>query len=212
MRRVIKIGGSLLLQESFLQKLRSWVHQQPAGETFAIVGGGQLIEAVRRLDGVYPNDPTEVHWRCIELLRITFDWLGQQLSDWQLHSTAEQIRHYIVLDQDQDRDSSHRRTAPPSFSVPQIVTNHLVAVDSFYYPGSRAPLPEDWSTTSDAIAGWLSILIDADELVLLKSCNVDVTGSLAELADRGVIDGALPAMQANLPKVRVVNFATEVGQ
>lgn len=219
MRRVIKIGGSLLLQDSLAGKLQSWVDQQPPGETIAIVGGGELIDTMRRLDAAHRCDPSWVHWQCIALLRTTFDWFGQQLDDWQICSTVDQFQRLVQQGQHRVENNSRRalrarniqQSDARSESTPTF-TNHLVAVDSFYYPGIETPLPEDWTTTSDAIAGWLSVLLNADELVLLKSCDVDETAPLAELAARGVIDAVLPSFADLLPKVRFVNFATETAQ
>jgi aspartokinase-like uncharacterized kinase len=190
MRRVIKIGGSLLRTDRLAQTLDAWIARQPPAQTIAIVGGGELIDAVRRLDAQYHCDTVWVHWQCIALLQTTFQWLSWQLDGWQLHSTADEFERLR---------KSEGTTAE---------TNHLVAVDSFYHQHTESPLPLDWTTTTDAIAGWLSILTGADELVLLKSCDVDAAMSLSDLADQGVIDGALPSLAADLCPVRCVNLAT----
>lgn len=195
MRRVIKIGGSLLRYKSLPRSLRSWLDSQPPAETFAIVGGGELIDAVRHLDETFPASPMWVHWQCVSLLRTTFEWLAVQLGDWQIESTAEQFDQL-------------KRTFPAQTDN----ASYLVAVDSFYHPGVDSPLPEDWTTTTDAIAGWLSVLLDADELVLLKSCDVDPSASLADLARQGVIDAALPLLENDLPVVRFVNFTAEINR
>ncbi|WP_182867061.1 protein kinase [Stieleria mannarensis] len=191
MRRVLKIGGSLLLRESLAGSIQSWVASQPPAQTIAIVGGGELIDAVRRLDAMFPSPPAWVHWQCVGLLRTTFEWLGRQLDPWQLESTAKDFG---------------RMKRQHDFG------NHLVAVDAFYHAESISPLPEDWTTTTDAIAGWLSILTDADELVLLKSCDVDDSLSLDELAQRQIVDAALPNLADRLPPLRLVNFAAEAGR
>jgi len=191
MRRVIKIGGSLLQHDSLAKSIQSWVLTQPPAQTIAIVGGGVLLDAMRQLDVVSPSPPSWVHWQCIGLLRTTYEWLGRQLCDWQLVSTAEQF----------GRLRSRR-----DFRC------YLVAVDSFYHLETDSPLPEDWTTTSDAIAGWLSVLLEADELVLLKSIDVDASLSLIELSRQGVVDSALPMLDGDLPKVRFVNFASEMNR
>lgn len=197
MRRVIKIGGSLLTRDALGRSIQAWVRRQPPAETFAIVGGGEMIEAVRRLDAAFACDPAWLHWQCVAMLRFTFEWLGQQLDDWQLHATAEQFEGL---------------QSQLAFGDAPSVDNHLVDVKSFYRLGSAGPLPENWTTTTDAIAGWLSVLLDADELVLLKSCDVDEHQTLVELAEQGVIDSALPILADKLPPVRFVNFSAETTQ
>ncbi len=188
MRRVIKIGGSLLLRDALSDSIQAWVSGQPPAQTIGIVGGGELIDAVRRLDAAVPSPSSWVHWQCVGLLRTTFEWLGPQLDGWHLASTPEQFERL--------------KRCPECRS-------HLAAVDAFYHAATESPLPEDWTTTTDAIAGWLSILIGADELVLLKSCDVDGSRSLTELARQGVVDAALALLADQLPPVRFVNLAAE---
>lgn len=194
MRRVIKIGGSLLRRDRLAQTLDAWIAGQPPAQTIAIVGGGELIDAVRRLDAQYHCDTAWVHWQCIALLQTTFQWLSWQLDGWQLHSTTGEFERLC-------------KAGGTVADGTTVATNHLVAVDSFYHQQTESPLPLDWTTTTDAIAGWLSILTGADELVLLKSCDVDDAMSLSELADQDVIDGALPSLAADLCPVRCVNLA-----
>jgi len=196
MRRVIKIGGSLLLRDSLAETIQGWAVAQPPAETIAIVGGGELIDAVRRLDAAHHCDQAWVHWQCIGLLRTTFEWLGSQLKDWQLHSTIE---HFENL-----RRPSEMSSFTPASGF------HLVAVESFYHVGVDSPLPLDWTTTTDAISAWLAVLLDADELVLLKSCDVDESVSLDQLATQGVVDRAFPILAGDLRSVRFVNFAGEI--
>ncbi|QDV86578.1 protein kinase [Stieleria magnilauensis] len=188
MRRVIKIGGSLLLRDALSDSIQAWAVRQPPAQTIGIVGGGELIDAVRRLDAAFPSPSSWLHWQCVGLLRTTFEWLGPQLDGWQLESTPEQFERL--------------KRSPECHS-------HLVAVDAFYHAATETPLPEDWTTTTDAIAGWLSILVGADELVLLKSCDVDASRSLAELAGQGVVDAALALLADQLPPIRFVNLAAE---
>ncbi|MCA9136589.1 MAG: hypothetical protein KDB00_07515 [Planctomycetales bacterium] len=201
---MIKIGGSLLRQNDLVCNLQNWLCQQTSAETLAIVGGGEMIDAVRRLDATFACDPAWLHWQCVGLLQFTFHWLGRQLDDWQLHATPDQ---FSDLTRQLQQTRQPRDVTAPDGS--QDSAKHLIDVNSFYRAGLSSPLPEDWTTTTDAIAGWLAILVDADELVLLKSCDVDETKSLAELADEGVIDRALLTLADQLPPIRFVNFAAE---
>jgi aspartokinase-like uncharacterized kinase len=186
MRRIIKVGGSLLLRDQLAAKLDAWVRLQPPAQNVAIVGGGELIDAMRRLDERFHRDAEWVHWRCVDLLGTTHDWLGDQLPGWHRRSTAEQFRELCSM---------------------EGFENHLVRVDSFYRPESGAGLPLSWDTTTDAIAGWLAIVLNADELVLLKSCEPPAWSHLDELAAAGFVDAALPRLVDRLPRLRLVNFA-----
>lgn len=187
MRRILKIGGSLLRDASLPDRLNRWLNEQPSAQTIAIVGGGELIDAMRGLDATYGCPPAWIHWRCVDLLRVSFDFLGGSLPGWNRVSSAA---NFDAL-KEQPLDGAA----------------HFVAVDAFYRRDTESPLPETWATTTDAIAGWLSIVLDADELVLLKSCDVPVDKSLDELSREGIIDQALPLLSQNLCRIRYVNFA-----
>lgn len=195
MRRILKIGGSLLLRPNLIPVLRRWMMDQTPAQNIAIVGGGEMIEAVRHLNANYRCDSAVVHWQCVQMLRTTFELLGSELrlgdsQDWHFHDDNEGVQQLL-----------HGPHAP---------TNHLIAVDAFYAPGCQASLPCNWDTTTDAIAGWLSVIAKADELVLLKSCDVDDSRSLGELASDGVVDKALPGLETHLCQLRFVNFAAEL--
>lgn len=207
MRRVLKIGGSLLLRPHLVHALRAWIAEQPTAETIAIVGGGEMIEAVRRLDANYQCDPIWVHWQCVRMLRTTFELLRREFEvaeagDWRSCENAEQFQQ---LQHSHGLTESRSKGSRPTGSQ---TLNHLVAVDSFYHPDCDAPLPNNWDTTTDAIAGWLAHLVRADELVLLKSCDTDPTATLAELSEQGVIDKAFQRIESGLCPVRLVNFAS----
>lgn len=189
MRRILKIGGSLLLRPGLSKDLNQWISSQPAAQTIAIVGGGELIDAVRHLDQLHHCDAAWVHWRCVDLLRTTFDWLSDQLTGWEIHASSDQFDRL-------------RQTHRPGC--------HLVAVDSFYHPDAGAELPLSWDTTTDAIAGWLAITLKADELVLLKSCDPPSSIDLGELAVNGFVDRALPPLADRLPPVTFINFGPSV--
>lgn len=184
MRRVVKLGGSLLVREDLTDRLRQWHAAEPRGETLLIVGGGELIDAVRRLDRVRRGDPAEVHWRCVSLLQATFETVCEWFPDWASIVTAAQFRQQL-----RDGFARDRPT--------------LVSVSAFYRRDSAAGLPEDWRTTTDAIAAYLAHQVDADELVLLKSCEVDSSADIADLAAPGIVDSAFPAAAEGLSKVTV---------
>ena len=176
MRRVVKIGGSLLLRDALVEDLETWLAKQLRSETWIIVGGGELIDAVRNLDQIRPSDPRRVHWRCIDLLATTLQTVADWFPGWRLIQSPEQFQ-------------KAQSRVPDADSTPL-----LVAVDAFYRPGSPVTdaLPETWDTTTDSIAASLAEIIRADELVLLKSCEVTKGATLAALAQAGIVDRSLP--------------------
>ena len=169
---VVKLGGSLLTAEDLPDRLERFLRPMRDRTVLVIVGGGQLIDAVRRLDQIQSMPPSTLHWRCVDLLDVTFEFAAGRLA---FLSPVEN----------------------PETANLDGGGHHLVRVGSFYRPRVAGPLPEDWSTTTDAIAVQLAIEVLADRVTLLKSCEVqqsDAPEFLAGLSATGVIDAATPAV------------------
>ncbi len=184
MRRVVKVGGSLLTRSDLLDALPQWLARQSPARTLLVVGGGELIDAIRHLDQQRPGVSAEVHWRCVDLLQVTFEIAAKWFERW----------HQI--------DAPNRLSAMIDSADP-VDNPTLVSVRSFYGRGYGFDLPTDWSTTTDSIAAAMAIEIQAEELVLLKSCRVDPSANLQQLAREGVIDTAFPKLSADLQTIRI---------
>ncbi|MEE2936795.1 MAG: hypothetical protein VYA84_12465 [Planctomycetota bacterium] len=83
----------------------------------------------------------------------------------------------------------------------------LLNVSSFYFPAADSlkhmTLPHDWRTTTDAIAALLAIQTEADELVLLKSCEVECGFTPQQLAEQGIVDDAFPEIAEGISVIRI---------
>ena len=71
MRRIIKIGGSMLLRDDLATAVNNWLNKHPADQTWVVIGGGKLIDAMRELDSQHPMDPQQVHWTCVDSVSYT---------------------------------------------------------------------------------------------------------------------------------------------
>lgn len=182
MRRVIKVGGSLLSRADLIESLPHWLDQQSPAQNVLIFGGGELVDAIRNLDRLRPSESAVVHWRCVDLLQVTFQMAADWFSAW---STV---------------DSRDLLAALAAVGAERPV---LVSVRSFYRPDVGSSLPLTWDTTTDAIAAELAVRCEADELVLLKSCEVDPGADVDSLAEAGIVDLALPLIAPAVRSVRV---------
>jgi aspartokinase-like uncharacterized kinase len=186
MRRIVKVGGSLLGRGDFPDRFRDWYDRQPMAETLIVVGGGAVVDAIRQYDALRPGDPESIHWLCVDLLDATFQLVRSWL-DWPAILAPHQLQQGVAT----------------TFSVDRPT---LVAVRSFYHrdAGELAHrLPADWQTTTDSIAALLAVIANADEIVLLKSCRIDPAMNLGELAERGIVDRAFPAIAREVTAVRL---------
>ncbi|MFG0266245.1 MAG: aspartate kinase [Rhodopirellula sp. JB055] len=194
-RRVIKLGGSLLTRPHLLDDFYHWYRRQPPADDCLIIGGGQMIDAVREWDRWRPGDPRTVHWQCVAMLEHSMRHLAEafqadtRLSPVKiLDSEAAWLRYSAPLS-----DSKTSAPTPIKFLRPDVV----------YHSASNAPLPENWSTTTDSIAMWAALLCDANEVVLLKSCSISPEDDLRVWIASGVVDPACEVLASLEKKLRV---------
>ncbi|MEM9827632.1 MAG: protein kinase [Planctomycetota bacterium] len=194
-RRVIKVGGSLLTHPDLVDKLREYLNGLSPAENWLIVGGGEMVDAIRTLDRLRTLPPDHVHWWCVELLGISFRVVSAWFPDF------ENI-------DDADAFAKRAGQAPAAGSFIWVDPN------AFYHRGleaqrtARDPVaslpPHDWRTTSDTIAVFLATRVGADEVHLLKSCSIPKSGHdelqmLQQWADQGIVDEAITKFVAGRP-------------
>ncbi|WP_417746207.1 hypothetical protein [Rosistilla oblonga] len=186
--RVVKLGGSLLINPDLAVAVRRWLTAQTQRKTAIIVGGGELIDVMRAMDRRFELDLVAMHWRCIRLLRHTFEIVSELMPELVPIGDATALERWC-------HDRGDRSAA-------------LVAVDAFYDSQARGPisLPTNWATTTDSIAALLARQLEATELVLLKSCSVAETIDWQEAARREIVDAAFPQFIEGIPDVRLVNL------
>jgi aspartokinase-like uncharacterized kinase len=189
-RVVIKIGGATLFQmNGFGRELNALLRENEGAQVWLIVGGGDLVEAMRTAHRIYPNlDDEELHWRCVELLDHTW-------------AIAKQIYGYGVAIETTEELAKYSRQQP----TPGVL---WVRVQSFYSRAASHALPiawqpcPNWNTTTDVLAWLLGKAIDADRVLLLKQCECDPNWTFAQAAKLGVIDSELARLIEANPSVR----------
>lgn len=210
--RVVKLGGSQLKIPGLGDRLRLWIRSEPPAATLLIVGGGAPVDAIRELAQVNPYDEAFLHWLCVDLMEFSYRMLATQLPEWPRVQTADELMRFVEDVNHEDVRRSRDAAALPRTGQPKSI-QALVNVSAYYNSQVESSLPIrlplSWDTTSDSLAALLAHLVHADELVLLKSCAVDVASNEAEsgwlhLASLGVVDGFFPDVSRGLKKVRCV--------
>jgi 5-(aminomethyl)-3-furanmethanol phosphate kinase len=169
---LFKLGGSLLTDRHWPTRLQRWLVSQPEQHFLGIVGGGQVIEAMRELDRCHKLDPQAMHWRCVQMLDTTLDIANELTPAFSLVTSREELDEFL------SSSTLEKRCA-------------WLRISSFYHQGlDDRHLPADWDTTSDAIALWLAARYALPRVVLFKSCKVEHVTSLDEAVSSGVIDKA----------------------
>lgn len=183
-RVVIKVGGAALFHSGGFQKqILPLLEEFQDDQILLIAGGGDLIESMRSIHQIYSEITADaMHWRCVDLLRHSMEICHDLLP---LPGAVRSALDFQRL-----------------LSVAPTQGHHWICATSFYSRESADSIPEkwrpssDWNTTTDAIAWLLAKMVSADMLVLIKQCSIDPRWSLAEAAERGVVDTEIARLSA----------------
>ncbi|MEZ6138547.1 MAG: hypothetical protein R3C53_26995 [Pirellulaceae bacterium] len=193
--RVIKLGGSLLTLPNLREKFHRWCRDHPHSLTLIIVGGGEVVEAVRVVDAANRLPEDFAHWICIDLMQYTARIAHGILGNVEIYETRDELQQILT-------DSTQNSMAPataPTIAIVQIAT--------CFQPGfSNLGLPENWDVTSDTLAAAFGILYAAEELVVMKSADPPCYDKLEDLAEVGFVDPCFAEIAEGIGQVRFVNL------
>ncbi len=183
MTTVIKLGGSL----SGDARLESWLNVLAESQSVVIVpGGGPYADAVRA---------QQARWKFSDILAHRMAVLAMDQFAMQLHG----IEPRLSLENDLTalkQTCANRRAA---IWLPSLM---VLAAEE---------IPASWNITSDSLAAWLARKIYADNLVIVKSCDVPSGATIAQLIENDIVDQGFVAMSKgatrNIRFVSVNDFA-----
>lgn len=184
LRRVVKLGGSLLRQADLADRWRRWYGVQSPRQTLVVVGGGGVADAVAEIQRIHARmTDAQAHWLCIRAMQLNAELVVGLLPE------AE----YVV-------DVAEFVRRPPTAGV------FVVDPWSFMQADARGadPLPESWDVSSDSIAARLATTIDAAEFVLLKSA---LPGNAA--SRDAYVDQAFAATSLGIATIRCVDLSND---
>lgn len=177
---VIKLGGSVTHYESLMQWLKLVVRWGD-GKVILVPGGGVYADAVRefqRMRAVLPEghiDDSQAHALAI----YAMDQMARSLVAMMPELTLVRNPFEIA-----ERGWQHRGLVwlPSEMALgAAFATEH--------------PLPQSWDITSDSLAAWLALQLDACQLLMIKSDErlkaLNLRLTLPELQDMGIMDTGL---------------------
>jgi 5-(aminomethyl)-3-furanmethanol phosphate kinase len=175
---VVKIGGSL----SHDPALREWLTrlwEVGGGRVVIVPGGGDFADAVRQYQREWRFDDLAAHNMCLLAMAQYAILMQGVVPELVLASNEDRIRRAL-------RDGRVAVWVPTDLmrTTPDSMTN--------------------WDVTSDSLAAWLSSTLNAERLMIVKSCEIDADMPLDALAANGIVDARFPAY------VRDANYVVEV--
>ena len=168
---LVKLGGSLLVRPSWPVEIAALV--ATLDNPVILVGGGAVVDGLRRLDAACLRPAVLMHELAIEALRLT----GRLVADALGMAISPTIDH---------------RSDPVVLDVAAWFTRH---------PAAGSMIPPGWEVTSDSIAAVVAATAGLD-LLLAKSLPPPCPGDdLAGLAAAGWVDERFPSAAAAVSRI-----------
>jgi aspartokinase-like uncharacterized kinase len=170
---IVKLGGSLTRDRSLIDWLRM-LAEFGGGRVALVAGGGGFADAVRKAQRAWQFDDLAAH---------NMATLAMVQTALMLH--AMEPRLMLASEDAEIRQALH--VGSPALWMP--------------YPVLRdAPdLLTSWDVTSDSLSLWLARRLNAERLVIVKSCTVNPMHSLATLSHAGVLDARFAQWAVDAP-------------
>jgi aspartokinase-like uncharacterized kinase len=165
---VVKLGGSLGT-DPLLPQWLDLLARLGGGRVTVVAGGGGFAEEARRLQG---------HWRFDDLAAHNMAVLAMAQTAYQLHALNPALQLAT-------RKTDIRRV---------LHSGHTALWLPFDLQRDEPDASTHWGHTSDSIALDLARRLNAERLVVVKSCSIDPSMSMTELSRAGILDQRFAAL------------------
>ena len=159
---VVKIGGSLCA-DPLLPEWLDLLAELGRGRVTVVCGGGGFADEVRRV---------QAHWQFSDLAAHNMAVLAMAQYAYQLNAINPALK------------LTRRKSEIPKL----LHRGHTALWLPFELQREQADGHSNWDSTSDSIALDLACQLNAEQLVVVKSCAVDPRLSIDELSRTGVLD------------------------
>jgi aspartokinase-like uncharacterized kinase len=162
---VVKLGGSLTESDALLQCLDSVEQNYPHGEVIIVPGGGAFADQVRLAQQYWKFDDRTAHKMALlamQQMALLFQGIK---SHFAIASSLADIQEQL----------NQQKTVIWSPDISEL---------------DKAGIQASWDITSDSLAAWLTGILSATRLILVKSAIINPALCLQELTEQGIIDKA----------------------
>jgi aspartokinase-like uncharacterized kinase len=159
---VVKIGGSLS-RDPLLQTWLSELTELGGGRVVVVPGGGGFADQVREHQAIWRFDDLAAHNMAVLAMAqhaLMMQGLCRRLV---VAATEAQIRHAL---------HEGRTAVWAPFGLLRQEADTLTS----------------WDVTSDSLAAWLANRLNAERLLIVKSCEIDPACDVEQHTAKGVLD------------------------
>jgi aspartokinase-like uncharacterized kinase len=167
---VVKIGGSLG-SDPLLPQWLELLAQLGGGRVTLVCGGGGFADEVRRAQAHWQFDDLAAHNMAVLAMAQTAHLAHGLNPALQLAASETEIRRVLH-------------------------GGHTAVWLPFEMMRTQSNAHTNWDVTSDSIAVELARKLNAERLVVVKSCEIDRDATLAQLSESGVLDRRFAAIAA----------------
>jgi aspartokinase-like uncharacterized kinase len=163
---VVKVGGSLAGDES----LKHWLDvlaERGGGRVVLVPGGGEFADLVRDAQEAFGFSDAVAHRMAI----LAMEQFGLMLSG---------LRPELMPVESLDALHAVVRHGRVPVWLPATMTKGALE------------LPANWDVTSDSLAAWLASILNAERLVLVKTCAIAAGLDTDRARAHGIVDAAFP--------------------
>jgi aspartokinase-like uncharacterized kinase len=165
---IVKLGGSLCADPMLPQWL-DLLAQLGGGRVTIVSGGGVFADEVRR---------TQAHWQFNDLAAHNMAVLAMAQMAYQFNAMNPSLQ--LTTSKTDIRRVLHK--GQTALWLPLELQR------------DQADAQTNWEVTSDSIALDLARRLNAERLVVVKSCGIEAPMTLAQLSEKGIVDKRFAAL------------------
>jgi 5-(aminomethyl)-3-furanmethanol phosphate kinase len=167
---VVKLGGSLT-GDPLLPQWLALLAQLGGGRVTVVCGGGRFADEVRHAQALWQFDDVAAHNMAV-LAMAQNAYMAQSLNpQLRLASNESEIRRVLH-------------------------GGHTAVWLPMEWMRTQTDALANWDVSADSMAVHLARQLNAERLVMVKSCAIDGSATLAKLSQQGVLDRRFAAMAA----------------
>jgi aspartokinase-like uncharacterized kinase len=159
---IVKLGGSLCA-DPILPQWLDLLAQLGGGRVTLVGGGGTFADEVRRLQS---------HWQFNDLAAHNMAVLAMAQTAYQLNAMNPTLK--LASSRSDIRRVLHK--GQTALWLP------------FELQREQADAQTTWDVTSDSLALDLARRLNAERMVVIKSCRIEPKATLAQLSEEGIVD------------------------